>query len=174
MGQRKGRAVSRGILLSAVAVGLATLAEPRGQKAGAQVLHAAQTSGELIPFLSECLQGNVHRSLLSDRHYKLSDKKRKPQPNPIRPRGEFSCRAPRSWRSFAKQYCISYNRYPFAHSLNRYIEYKAFTQVRGMLYADLGGPGCFPKAGKTSEWFVGSFYRICCMCRRSTPMYFGS
>jgi hypothetical protein len=94
MGQRKGRAVSRGILLSAVAVGLATLAEPRGQKAGAQVRNAAQTSGELIPFISECLQGNVHRSLLSDRHYKLSDKKRKPRPNPIRPRGEFSCRAP--------------------------------------------------------------------------------
>ena len=94
MGQRKGRAVSRGILLSAVAVGLATLAEPRGQKAGAQVLNTAQTSGELIPFLSECLQGNVHRSLLSDRHYKLSDEKRKPQPNPIRPRREFSCRAP--------------------------------------------------------------------------------
>jgi len=94
MGQRKGRAVSRRILLSAVAVGLATLAEPRGQKAGAQVLNAAQTSGELIPFLSECLQGSVHWSLLSDRHHKLSDKKRKPQPNPIRPRGEFSCRAP--------------------------------------------------------------------------------
>jgi plasmid replication initiation protein len=84
MSQRKGRAVSRGVLLSAVAVGLATLTKARGQKTGAQVLDTGQTRDELITLISECLQGNGHRSLLSDRHYKLSDKKRKPQPNPSR------------------------------------------------------------------------------------------
>src|SRR6266480_1782382 len=80
MSQRKGRTVSRGVLLSAVAVGLATLTEPRGQKTGAQVIDAGQTRDELITFISECLQGNGHGSLLSDRYYKLSEQKRKPQP----------------------------------------------------------------------------------------------
>jgi hypothetical protein len=72
MSQGKGRAVSRGVLLSTVAVGLAAPTEARGQKTGAQVLDVGQTGDELIPFISECLQGNGHRSLLSDRHYKLS------------------------------------------------------------------------------------------------------
>jgi hypothetical protein len=44
----------------------------------------SQTGGELITSISECLQGNGHGSLLSDRHYKLSDKERKPQTDPIR------------------------------------------------------------------------------------------
>jgi hypothetical protein len=95
MSQRKGRAVSRGVLLSAVAVELATLTEPRGQKTGAQVIDAGQTRDELIAFISECLQGKSHRSLLSDRHYKLSDKKRKPQSNSIRRHSGFLRRAPR-------------------------------------------------------------------------------
>jgi len=86
--------VSRGVFLSAVAVGLATLTEPRGQKTGAQVIDADQTRNELITFISECLQGNGHRSLLSDRYYKLSDKKRKPQPNSIRRCSGFLRRAP--------------------------------------------------------------------------------
>jgi hypothetical protein len=64
--------VSRGVLLSTMAVGLAAPTEARGQKTGAQVLDVGQTGDELIPFISECLQGNGHRSLLSDRHYKLS------------------------------------------------------------------------------------------------------
>jgi len=98
MSQRKGRAVSRGVLLSAVAVELATLTEPRGQKTGAQVIDAGQTRDELIAFISECLQGKSHRNLLSDRHYKLSDKKRKPQPNSIRRHSGFLRRAPRDIR----------------------------------------------------------------------------
>jgi hypothetical protein len=38
----------RGILLGAVAVGLATLTETRGQKAGTQVINTRQTGRELI------------------------------------------------------------------------------------------------------------------------------
>ena len=86
--------MSRGVFLSAVAVGLATLTEPRGQKTRAQVIDAGQTRNELITFISQCLQGNGHRSLLSDRYYKLSDKKRKPQPNSIRRCSGFLRRAP--------------------------------------------------------------------------------
>jgi len=86
--------VSRGVFLSAVAVGLATLTEPRGQKTRAQVIDAGQTRNELITFISQCLQGNGHRRLLSDRYYKLSDKKRKPQPNSIRRCSGFLRRAP--------------------------------------------------------------------------------
>lgn len=51
MGQRIGRAVSRGVLPSAVAVGLATLTETRGQKTGAQVFHVSQTGGDLMAFI---------------------------------------------------------------------------------------------------------------------------
>ncbi len=44
--------MSRGVFLSAVAVGLATLTEPRGQKTRAQVIDAGQTRNELITCLS--------------------------------------------------------------------------------------------------------------------------
>jgi hypothetical protein len=51
MGQRIGRTVSRGVLLSAVAVGLATLTETRSQKTGAQVFNVSQAGGELMAFI---------------------------------------------------------------------------------------------------------------------------
>ncbi len=94
--------MSRGILLSAVTVALAAFTKSCDEKTGAQVIDASQTPGELITFISECLQGNVHRNLLSDRHYKLSDKERKPQANPSRLPSGFSRRAPPSFRSFDK------------------------------------------------------------------------
>jgi hypothetical protein len=62
MSQRIGRAVSRGILLSAVTVALATFTKSRGEKTGAQVIDAGQAGGELITSISECLQGTVHRT----------------------------------------------------------------------------------------------------------------
>jgi hypothetical protein len=94
MSQRIGRAVSRGVLLSAVTVAFATLTKSCGEKTWAQVIDVSQTGGELITSISECLQGNGHGSLLSDRHYKLSDKERKPQADPIRLLSGFSRRAP--------------------------------------------------------------------------------
>jgi hypothetical protein len=44
--------MSRGVLLGAVAVGLATLPETRGQKTGTQVIDARQTGRELIASIS--------------------------------------------------------------------------------------------------------------------------
>src|SRR6266446_6395707 len=55
--------MSRGVLLGAVAVRLATLTETRGQKAGTQIIDAGQTGRQLIASISECLQGNGHGNL---------------------------------------------------------------------------------------------------------------
>src|SRR3982074_151261 len=86
--------MSRGVLLGAVAVRFAALTETRGQKARTQVLDVGQTGGQLLAAISGGLPGKSHGSLLSDRHYKLSDTETKPQPNLIKLRSEFSCRAP--------------------------------------------------------------------------------
>ena len=51
MSQRIGRTVSRRVLLSAVAVRLATLTETRSQKTGTQVFDVSQTGRELIAFI---------------------------------------------------------------------------------------------------------------------------
>ena len=48
------------VLVSAMAIGLATPTETRGQKAGAQVLDVGQAGRELITFIPECLQGSSH------------------------------------------------------------------------------------------------------------------
>ncbi len=105
MRQRIGWAVSRGILLSAVTVALATFTKSCGEKTGAHVIDAGQTGGELITSISECLQGKSHRSLLSDRHYNLSDTERKPRANPIRLPREFSRRAPVEEGQIDRQKC---------------------------------------------------------------------
>jgi hypothetical protein len=57
MSQRIRRAVSSGVLLGAVAVGLATLTKTCGQKTGAHILDAGQTGREQIALISEFLQG---------------------------------------------------------------------------------------------------------------------
>jgi hypothetical protein len=54
MSQGIRRTMSRGIFLGAVAVGLATLTETRGQNTRTQIVDAGQTSGELIAFIPQC------------------------------------------------------------------------------------------------------------------------
>src|SRR6516162_518449 len=53
MSQRIGRAVSRGILLGTVAIGLAALTETGRQETRSQVIDLGQTSGNQRAFLSE-------------------------------------------------------------------------------------------------------------------------
>jgi hypothetical protein len=54
MSQRIGGTVSQGILLGAVAIGLAALTETSGQETGTQVIDLGQTGGNLSALISEC------------------------------------------------------------------------------------------------------------------------
>src|SRR5271165_6138295 len=54
MSQRIGRTVSQGILLGAVAIGLAALTETGSQEAGTQVINLGQTGSKQSAFISEC------------------------------------------------------------------------------------------------------------------------
>jgi hypothetical protein len=51
MSQRVGGAVSRGIFLCTVAVGLTTLAESRGERAGTEIADLSQIGFELLAFV---------------------------------------------------------------------------------------------------------------------------
>jgi len=55
MSQRVGGAVPRGVFLRTVAVGLATLAESRGERATTEIADLSQTGLELLAFLVKSL-----------------------------------------------------------------------------------------------------------------------
>jgi hypothetical protein len=84
MRQRVGGAVSQGVFLCTMAVGLTELAESRGERAGTEIADLSQIGFELLAFVVKSLEGNGHRVPSVWQQYALSGEDRKPHPHLVK------------------------------------------------------------------------------------------